>query len=213
MDAAIFGPPGAGKGTQATALCERFGLLHLATGDMMRRAIASGSELGQQVQEIVESGRLVDDETVGRVVAARLDDEDAAGGVLFDGFPRTLAQVELLDRILEERGRSLAIVVELAVEEEEILRRLGGRRSCPEHGPLGPGQGECSTCGAEGVVRRDDTEEVIRERLGVYQSQTAPVAEAYRERGLLSRVDGQGDPDAVAARIAEAVAAVKVSSE
>lgn len=212
MDAAIFGPPGAGKGTQAAALCERFGLLHLATGDMLRRAIASDTELGRMVKEVVEAGRLVDDATVGRVVAARLGEEDAAAGVLFDGFPRTVAQVELLDEILAERGRRLGVVLELAVEEEEILRRLAGRRSCPEHGPLAAGTTECPTCGAEGVVRRDDSAEVISERLGVYEAQTAPVADAYRERGLLSRVDGQGDPDEVAARVAKAAEAALASS-
>ena len=194
MDAAIFGPPGAGKGTQAAVLCERFGLLHLATGDMLRRAISSGTELGIQVKEIVESGRLVDDETVGLAVAQRLDEKDAADGVLFDGFPRTVAQVAILDSILVERGRSLNLVLELGVRDAEILRRLGGRRSCPEHGPLAPGLEACKTCGVEGVVRRDDTAEVITERLGVYQAQTAPVAGAYRERGILKHVDGEGDP-------------------
>jgi adenylate kinase len=212
VDAAIFGPPGAGKGTQATALCERFGLLHLATGDMLRRAISSGSELGLQVKEIVESGRLVDDETVGCVVAQRLDEKDAADGVLFDGFPRTVAQVQMLDAILSERERSLNLVLELGVREAEILRRLGGRRSCPEHGPLAPGLNACTTCGAEGVVRPDDTAEVVRERLGVYEAQTAPVAEASRERGLLKRIDGEGDPDAVAVRVAETAAAALATS-
>jgi adenylate kinase len=207
VDAAIFGPPGAGKGTQAAALCERFGLLHLATGDMLRRAIGSGSELGLKVKSVVEAGHLVDDDLVGRVVAARLDEDDAAEGVLLDGFPRTVAQVELLDGILADRGRKLGLVVELHVAEDEILRRLAGRRSCPEHGPLAPGRENCPTCGSEGIVRRDDKAEVIRERLGVYQAQTAPVAEAYRERGLVSRIDGQGDPDVVAARIAEAAEA------
>ena len=205
MDAAIFGPPGAGKGTQAAALCERFGLLHLATGDMLRRAIGSASEFGLQVKDIVESGHLVDDETVGRVVASRLDENGAAGGALFDGFPRTLAQVALLDAILAERDRSLDVVLELEVEENEILRRLAGRRSCPEHGPLKAEQANCSTCGAEGVVRRDDSAPVIRERLAVYAAETAPIAQVYRERGVLRRVDGCGGPDTVAHRVAEAV--------
>lgn len=208
MDAAIFGPPGAGKGTQADALCARHGMVHLATGDMLRRAIASGSELGERVKGLVESGRLVDDETVGEVVGARLDEEDAREGALFDGFPRTLGQVSILDGILAERRRRLDFVVELEVPEEVLVERLGGRRSCPEHGPLPPGgEGRCPRCGAESEVRGDDTKEVIRQRLDVYREQTAPVAEVYRERGLLRPVDGTGTPGEVAERIAAAVAA------
>jgi adenylate kinase len=210
MDAAIFGPPGAGKGTQADALCERHGLVHLATGDMLRRAIASGTALGERVKEIVESGRLVDDETVGEVVGARLDEDDARAGTLLDGFPRTLGQVELLDRILAERGRRLDVVVELDVPEEVLIGRLTGRRSCPDHGPIPPsGEGRCPRCGGEGVVREDDTEKVIRQRLGVYREQTAPVAGAYGERGILLSVDGTGTPEEVSARIAAAVDAAQ----
>jgi adenylate kinase len=205
VDAAIFGPPGAGKGTQAEALCRRFGMAHLATGDMLRRAISGGTELGRQVQAIVESGRLVDDPTVGRVVAARLDEEDAREGALFDGFPRTLGQVGLLDEILAERDRALRIVLELEVPEEEILRRLAGRRSCPEHGPLAPGLESCARCGAAGVLRKDDTAEVVRQRLEVYRRETAPVSQAYEDRGLLHRVDGSGTPEAVSERLAAVV--------
>ena len=206
MDVVLFGPPGAGKGTQADALCERFGLVHLATGDMLRRAIASGSELGARVQDIVERGILVDDETVAEVVGARLDEEDTRGGALFDGFPRTLGQVALLDGLLDDRTRELGVVVQLEVPEQVLVDRLSSRRSCPEHGPIPPDSGgTCPRCGAAGEQREDDREEVIRHRFGVYREETAPVAGAYQERGLLRSVDGTGTPEEVAARIAQAV--------
>lgn len=202
MDVVLLGPPGAGKGTQAKLAVERFGLLHLSTGDMLRRAMSSGSELGQEVKDVVEAGRLVPDETVARVVAARLDEDDAAAGVLFDGFPRTPAQVGALDRILAERGRRVDIAVQLEVDEEEVVQRLSSRRSCREHGPLTPGDDRCATCGQPGEQRADDREEVIRERLRVYREQTAPVSSLYRDRGALLAIDGSGTLDDVAARVA-----------
>jgi adenylate kinase len=167
-----------------------------------------GSALGRQVRGYVESGQLVPDELVGDLIAERLSRRDAAAGFVLDGFPRTLAQVDILSRVLGRLGMPLAKVILLGAPKEEIVRRLSGRRTCPKCGAVyhleshpPKSSGVCDACGAALVQRPDDTEDVIRERLKVFDEQTAPVADAYRAQGLLVDVDGSGEAAAVASRI------------
>lgn len=181
MRIVLFGPPGAGKGTQATRISEALGVPHVSTGDMLRAAVASGSELGERVKAVLESGRLVSDELIGETVQARLAAEDASRGFLLDGFPRTVAQIEILDRILDGSGRKIDKVVMLEASEDVVVERLLGRAA------------------KEG--RSDDNEQTIRERLRVYHDQTAPVADVYRQRSVLVEVDGIGTIDEVFSRV------------
>ena len=183
MRLVLLGPPGSGKGTQATRLKEKLGIAHISTGDMLRAEIAAGTELGKQAKEITASGALVPDELTNRIVEDRLAQTDAQEGFLLDGYPRNLGQVEALDTMLRATGQSLDVVIELVVDTEEVVQRLLKR--------------------AEIEGREDDTEEVVRHRMDVYTEQTAPLSEAYDKRGLLERVDGLGEVDEVTARIAE----------
>ncbi|SNC62713.1 Adenylate kinase [Kytococcus aerolatus] len=177
----ILGPPGAGKGTQASRIAERYGIPAISTGDIFRANIKAETELGQQVKEITASGGLVPDELTNRIVADRLAQPDAQQGFLLDGYPRNLGQVEALDRMLADSGVQLDVVVELVVDSEEVVQRLLKR--------------------AEIEGRVDDTEEVIRHRMEVYTEQTAPLSEAYSERGMLTTVDGEGEIDEVTERL------------
>ncbi|HHN75322.1 MAG TPA: adenylate kinase [Acidobacteria bacterium] len=180
MNLLIFGPPGAGKGTQAARIGAQRGIPHISTGEMLRMAVESGSELGERVKAIVERGHLVSDELMGELVEQRLAEPDAAAGFLLDGFPRTAPQVEILDRILGDDRRVDAVLM-LEVPDEELVQRLLRR------------------AGIEG--RPDDNRETIEERLRVYRARTAPVAGIYQERGVLRAVDGTGSIDQVFARI------------
>ena len=207
-----MGPPGVGKGTQAVRLRDAVGGVHVSTGDMLREAVQAGTPLGQRVREFLEQGALVPDELMGDVIAARLGRPDAAGGFLLDGFPRTAAQVEILDRVLGRLGMRLDAVYLLRAPRREIVSRLAGRRVCPKclavyHLDNRPPRsaGVCDACGSALVERSDDTEAVILERLEVFERQTLPAAEAYRHRGLLHEVDATGDPDAVFERLRAAV--------
>lgn len=212
----LLGPPGAGKGTQAAAIRQRWGVPHISTGEMLREAIAAGTALGSKVKEIVDSGSLVPDDVVGEVVAERLGRPDARGGFLLDGFPRTLPQAEILDRILAVRGERLDAVVRIAIDDEEVVRRLSSRRTCASCGaPSRAGDGPrgareaCEACGGSLRQRDDDREEVVRKRLGVYHSQTAPLADHYRALGLLQDVDGAGEVAAVTRRVFAVIEAVE----
>jgi adenylate kinase len=188
MRLVLLGPPGAGKGTQAARISETWQIPHISTGDMLRAAVASGSELGKKVNEIISKGHLVPDDVIGEVVERRLSEEDARRGFLLDGFPRTLPQVGILDRGLAKQGTSLDRVIFLQLEDETALARILGRR---EDG----GDGE----------RADDAEETARERLRVYHRQTAPVASEYETRGLLAKIDGSRTIDAVFEQIKAAL--------
>jgi adenylate kinase len=208
MKVVLMGPPGVGKGTQAAKLKALIGVPHVSTGDILRASMQEGSPLGRKVRDFVESGRLVPDELMGEVIADHLVRKDAASGFILDGFPRTLEQVTILDGVLGRLGLSLDRVLMLTAPEAEIVRRLSGRRTCPKCGsvfhlesrpPKAPGV--CDACGSALVQRKDDTEQVIRERLKVYTSQTLPVADAYRAKGILVEVDGLGDVDAVESRL------------
>jgi adenylate kinase len=185
MRVVLFGPPGAGKGTQAQLICERLGVPHISTGDMLRGAVQSGSELGRRVKSVLDSGRLVSDELVGEVVADRLGQPDAQGGFLLDGFPRTVGQVGILDDALGRHEGRVDLVIRLEVPESVVIERLVGRAST----------------GDQGVQRADDSIDVIRQRMKVYREQTEPVADLYDRRGLLASVDGTGTVEQVFARI------------
>ncbi len=210
-----MGMPGVGKGTQATRLSESLGVVHLSTGDILRDAVKAGMSLGLKAKEAMASGKLVPDDLIGDMISERLAQHDVEGGFILDGFPRTVEQVAILDRVLEQRGVRLDRVILLGASEQEIVRRLSGRRVCESCGavyhveskPSSKG-GACERCEGALVQRPDDTEEVIRERLRVYREQTLPIADAYKQRGLLVNVEGTGAPEEVFERLqAELVAA------
>ncbi|HWL77061.1 adenylate kinase [Microbacterium sp.] len=183
----IVGPQGSGKGTQGARIAEAFGIPAISTGDVFRGAVAAGSELGRQVKAVIEAGELVSDELTSQVVRERLEQEDAAGGFLLDGYPRNIAQVRDLDAFLEGRGETLDAVIELSVPREESIARL--TRRAKEQG------------------RTDDTEEVIANRLAIYERETAPILGVYRTRGIVDEIDGTGTLDEVTARIIGALEA------
>ena len=193
MRLVLLGPPGAGKGTQATRIAKRFAVPQLSTGDMLREAVASGSALGARVKDIMERGDLVPDDVVIAVVADRMDHSDAANGFILDGFPRTVAQAQALDRELAARGIGLDAVLELEVDEDVLLVRIRGRAA--EAGKTGQ------------PVRRDDNPEVFKTRLKAYRAQTAPVTEYYRSQGLLKIVDGLQPIDIVTEELTTAISA------
>lgn len=209
-----MGAPGVGKGTQAALLRERLGVPHVSTGDMLRDAVRSGSPLGRRVQGVLEAGRLVSDDLMRELIAERLGRADARRGFVLDGFPRTTEQVEILDEVLQRMGSEVDGVFLLTAPEEEIVRRLAGRRVCPRcsavfhldtRPPASPGV--CDECGSALAQRNDDTEEVIRDRLRVYAERTLPLTDIYRERGLLTLVDATGAPEEVARRLEATVGA------
>jgi len=205
----LLGPPGAGKGTQAARLKERYGLAHLSTGDMLREAVAAGTEVGKEAEGIMAKGQLVPDDVVNRVVAERIAKPDCARGFILDGFPRTIAQAEALDRLLAERAIKLDGVIEFEVDDEALVDRIAGRYACAKCGALYHDRskptkvpGRCDACGSTEFVRRpDDKPETVRARLRAYHEQTAPLLPYYRERGLLISVDGMAEIDQVSEEI------------
>ncbi len=208
MRLVFIGPPGVGKGTQAVRLTESLRVPHVSTGDILRQGMREGTAVGRKARQFVDAGKLVPDEVMGELIGERLDKPDARDGFVLDGFPRTVAQIAILDEVLGRLGVVLDRVFVLVAPEQEIVRRLGGRRVCPQNGevyhvesrpPRSPGV--CDSCGTALIQRPDDAEEVIRERLGVYAELTEPVAAAYAERGLLVEIDGTGEPDAVFERL------------
>jgi adenylate kinase len=208
---AFLGPPGAGKGTQAQELAQEWGVPHIATGDMLREAMAAGTPLGREAKQYYDRGALVPDDVIVGMIAERLAQPDAKRGFLLDGFPRTIAQAEALGGLLENQGQPLARVVFFDVSDAELLRRLTGRRVCRGCGatyhivsapPARPDV--CDRCGGELYQRVDDSEATVRKRLQVYATQTAPLLEYYRERHLLSPVSGEGAIEAVRAALRRA---------
>jgi len=209
MNVILLGPPGAGKGTQAKRLEETYGIPHLATGDMLREAVQSGSELGQKAKEIMDAGQLMPDDLMIRMIEDRISQEDCADGFILDGFPRTTAQAKALDEMLARRGSQVDGVVELKVDEEELVRRITGRFTCATcgagyhdefHQPST--DGVCDHCGATTFKRRsDDTEETVRKRMREYREQTEAIIPHYRQQGLLYEVDGMAEIDEVTRQI------------
>ena len=198
MRLVLLGPPGAGKGTQATRIVSRFGIPQLSTGDMLRDAVASCSSSGLRAKHIMDRGELVPDDVVVSVVANRIDHSDAANGFILDGFPRTLAQAQALDQELKNRGIKLSAVLDLEVDETALLDRIRGRAEAAAN------IGE--------PVRRDDNPEVFKTRLEIYRAQTAPVTEYYRSQGLLNTVDGLQPIDVVTDQLVAAIAALSPRS-
>lgn len=194
----LLGPPGAGKGTQAERLQADFGLAHISTGDMLREQVASGTELGTKAKAYMDRGELVPDGLIVEMLIARIGEEDAGAGFLLDGFPRTVAQADALGEALTASGRELTAAVLVEVADEEVVRRLAGRRVCVKnpghiyHVDFDPPkhEGVCDQDGARLVQRDDDREETIRRRLDVYHDQTAPLVEYYERQGRLRRFDG-----------------------
>lgn len=211
----LLGPPGAGKGTQAKRIEQRYGIVQLSTGDMLRSAVASGSELGKQAKDVMDAGRLMPDDIMTDIIADRIDRPDCANGFILDGFPRTRAQAEALDALLARKGLNLDRVIELKVDEQALIERVTGRFACARCGagyhdrfqpPRQPGV--CDVCGSTEFTRRaDDTAETVRSRLEAYRGQTAPILPYYKERGTLVEVDGMADIDEVAGQIEQVLTA------
>jgi adenylate kinase len=213
MNLVLLGPPGAGKGTQAKLLEDSRSLTKLSTGDMLRAAVAAGSELGRKAGEIMERGHLVPDDLVIKLIAERLDEDTGGRGFIFDGFPRTVAQAEALDRLLKDRGKTVDAVIVMDVDDDALVERIAGRFACAHCGEgyhdlykLPKVKGVCDRCGSTEFVRRkDDNEEVVRARLKAYHAQTEPLIEYYERQGKVRAVGGMADIPTVQKKIDRAL--------
>jgi adenylate kinase len=204
LNLVMLGPPGAGKGTQARQLRRRWNIPHISTGAMLREAVQAGTPLGREVAAIMETGGLIDDEVITRVVTERLAQPDTKRGFLLDGFPRTIPQARALDEIVAERAP--LIIIEIVLSQAEVIRRLASRMVCAECGTNATGEGEaCHDCGGPLVPRADDREQVVINRLEVYRNQTEPLVKHYGERPTYCRIDGARLPDDVTADIIRSV--------
>lgn len=209
----LLGPPGAGKGTQARMLTEKHGLVQLSTGDLLREAVANGTPAGKVAKEVMESGGLVSDDIVNAIVDERLDRPDVAQGVIFDGFPRTVAQAEALDGMLEAKSLTLSVVISLEVQDEAMIERISGRYTCAACGEgyhdthKQPAEaGTCDNCGGTEFKRRaDDNAATVAQRLTAYHAETAPLIAFYDTKGVLKRVDAMGDIGAISETLSAAV--------
>lgn len=201
----LLGPPGAGKGTQASRLEDEHGMIQLSTGDMLRAAVKAGTPTGKQAKAVMDAGELVSDEIVSGLIGERLDELGPDVSVIFDGYPRTGAQAESLDEILAARGRKLDHVIELLVQEDALVDRITGRFSCAQCGEGYHDRykqpkvaGTCDVCGSHEFKRRpDDNEETVRTRMAEYRAKTAPILPIYEARGIVTHVDGMADIDVV----------------
>ena len=216
----LLGPPGSGKGTQGERLQEDFRLPYYATGDILRTAVAEGSELGRTAKEYMDRGDLVPDEVIIGVIAERVESDEAADGFILDGFPRTVGQAEALGDEMETLGRTVTAAVLIDVSDEEVIRRLGGRRTCAKNGHIfhvefdpPKNEGVCDICGARLIIRDDDKPEVIRHRLETYHEKTMPLIDYYEQRGVLKRVDGSLKPEEVGNRIRALLATLRMEEE
>ena len=212
MMVVLLGPPGAGKGTHADAIRAGLGVPHVSTGAMLRMAIEAGTPAGRRAKAVVERGDLVPDDLMAEMVQERLAEADAEGGFILDGYPRNIDQAHDLDGILAQRGGRLDRVLSLMVDDDEIVRRLSGRRTCdecgaPYHVVSAPPktEGRCDRCGGSLSQRADDRPEVVARRLAVYRAQTEPLVAFYRGRGVLAEVDAAGTLDAVRQRVVGAL--------
>jgi adenylate kinase len=203
----LLGPPGAGKGTQAVRIVERWGIPHVSTGDILRANVREGTALGAEAKRYMDAGDLVPDEVIIGMVGERLTEPDTAAGFLFDGFPRTVPQARALETLVNERDTPIDVVLRLVVDHDDVVSRLTGRRTCSECGRIfhvltdpPTDAGRCDGCGGEIVQRDDDREEVVINRLEVYRTQTAPLEDFYFERGVLRDIRAVGTVEEVTAR-------------
>ncbi len=208
----LLGPPGAGKGTQAKMLKERFGIPQVSTGDILRKAAQDNTELGRQAKILMDAGKLVQDDTVIGVIRGRIAQEDCRNGFVLDGFPRTIVQAEKLMDTLEDMDLSIDAVIDFVVDSQALINRLTGRRTCSDCGAMyhetsrpPKVRGVCDVCGASLYQREDDKEETIKKRLEVYQSETAPLKEFYQKQGNLKTIQGGGSAEEVFSRVCSMV--------
>jgi adenylate kinase len=220
MNLILLGPPGSGKGTQGERLQEDFRLPYYATGDILRAAVRDGTDLGQTAKEYMDKGDLVPDEVIIGVIGERVESPEAGDGFILDGFPRTVGQADALNEEMEGLGRSLTAAVLIDVDDDEVVRRLSGRRTCVKNGHIfhvdfDPPKNEdvCDICGARLVIRDDDKPEVIRHRLATYHEKTKPLVQFYEDLGLLKRVDGTLKPEEVGNRIRALLATLRMEEE
>jgi adenylate kinase len=215
----LLGPPGSGKGTQGERLQEDFDLPYYATGDILRAAVREGTDIGKEAKDYMDRGDLVPDEVIVGVIAERIDQKEAEDGFILDGFPRTEPQAEALGEKLSELGRQVSAAVLIDVDDDEVVRRLGGRRTCPNghifHVEFDPPEKEdvCDVCGEPLAIRDDDKPEVIRHRLDTYHAKTYPLIEYYEAKGLLKRVDGDREPSEVTDSIRALLATVAMEDQ
>lgn len=201
MRIVLLGAPGSGKGTQAKMLVEKFGIVQISTGDLLRAAVTANTELGKQAKEIMEAGQLVPDEIVLGMIREKLAESAVTRGFILDGFPRNLSQAQSLDRLLEEQDMPLDAAIHIQVDPEEIIKRITGRQTCGNCGAIyniyfspPAHEGICDKCGAADLRHRaDDNEPTVRKRLEVYEQQTAPLVKYYADRGLLKTIQGSGN--------------------
>jgi adenylate kinase len=217
MRIVLLGAPGAGKGTQAALISERYGIPHISTGDILREAVKQGTELGKVAESYMSRGELVPDDIIIGIVTERIKQPDCVAGFLLDGFPRTVAQAESLDKALAEMGWSLDAVLSLEVDEEEVVRRLSKRRVCKQCGAIAnevaveQGSQVCPTCGGEWIVRSDDQPDAIKRRLQVYAEQTRPLEEYYLNKGMLKRIPAVGTVEEVFERISQVLDSLRLA--
>jgi adenylate kinase len=220
LNLVLLGPPGSGKGTQGERLQEDLRLPYYATGDILRAAVRDKTELGRTASEYMDRGDLVPDEVIVGVIAERIDSEEARDGFILDGFPRTTPQAEALDEKLEEMGRTVTAVLLIDVSDDEVVRRLGGRRTCLAgghvfHVDFNPPEkeGVCDIDGSELIVRNDDQPEVIRKRLDTYHAKTEPLISYYDHRSVLRRIGGENAPEEVADEIRRTLATMQMEQD
>lgn len=220
MRVILLGPPGAGKGTQAVRLVERWGIPHISTGDILRANVREGTPLGQEAKRYMDAGDLVPDDVIVGMVGDRLAEPDAATGFLLDGFPRTVPQARALEALVNERGTPIDVVLRLVVDQDDVVTRLTGRRTCADCGRIfhvetdpPSEEGRCDDCGGDIVQRDDDREEVVLNRLEVHRTQTAPLEDFYFERGVLRDISAVGAVDEVTARAVAVLAEYDVPDD